>query len=489
MNGFARRTIKKHSGFALVAFLLILVTGAAFVLLRGLNAAATQSYRDAQTASALAEAKAALIGYAVSGLLNPACIDQTDIDCVRPGDLPCPDRNNDGFAESACGPYPPVATDSWTRLGRLPWKTLGLQDLRDGAGERLWYAISVNFKNNTRYNCNPSDPDADSSGCLNSDAQGRITVRTANDTVIYDASNSDPLARNGAIAVLFAPGTVLRRGSGTDQDRTGSDVCTTPFPFMTPRCDPQNYLDATLTEDNGNFYDGNTISSRTNGFIQGEVFDGSGNAIVNDRLLPIAYQDLMPLLEKRVVAEVLTCLRDYAVDPANSGRSPWAVPIGGASPNYDDTTDTRFGRVPEQLDDTESAGMTGSWPTTCNVDAGTNWWLNWKELIFYGVADAYKPTSSAPPSCASSTCLTVNRPPPFAPLTNRQTIVIAAGKRLAGVAVDQPRTDPAVDKGNVSNYLENDNATPLPPTMDDSFTAVNATATFNDVVCTNGSCL
>jgi hypothetical protein len=28
------------------------------------------------------------------------------------------------------------------RLGRLPWKTLGLPDLRDGDGERLWYAVS-----------------------------------------------------------------------------------------------------------------------------------------------------------------------------------------------------------------------------------------------------------------------------------------------------------------------------------------------------------
>jgi hypothetical protein len=25
------------------------------------------------------------------------------------------------------------------RMGRLPWKTLRLPDLRDGHGERLWY--------------------------------------------------------------------------------------------------------------------------------------------------------------------------------------------------------------------------------------------------------------------------------------------------------------------------------------------------------------
>ena len=141
----------------------------------------------------------------------------------------------------------------------------------------------------------------------------------------------------------------------------------------------------------------------------------------------------MPLIEKRVVGEVLACLRNYAVDPPNLGRYPWAAPIGGPSPSYLGVVDARFGRLPDPPL-TVTLGMQNSWPSGCNINSGINWWFNWKELLFYGVADAYKPTAVTPPSCASSTCLTVNRPPPFAPLTNRQTVVIAAGKRLAGVA-------------------------------------------------------
>ncbi|MGH8602912.1 MAG: hypothetical protein ACREXR_09130, partial [Gammaproteobacteria bacterium] len=290
-------------------------------------------------------------------------------------------------------------------------------------------------------------------GCLNSDAQGAITVRASNGNAIYDASISDPLTRHGVVAVVFAPGTVLRR-LGPDQNRTcvvgvnctSNDVCTTLNPRSTPKCHPQNYLDRAAAEDNRNFYDGNTISSRTNGFIQGEVLDGSGNVIVNDRLLTITYQDLMPLLEKRVVGEVLACLKNYAALPANSGRYPWAAQLGGPAPSYLGVADIRFGRVPDPAL-TVAPGMDPTWPSGCNVNAGTNWWLNWKELIFYGVADAYKPTSPTPPSCASSSCLTVNPPSPVA---DRQVVVIAAGKRLAGVPGGQLRNS-GTDKAIPSN--------------------------------------
>ena len=46
--------------------------------------------------------------------------------------------------------YRSAAVLATTQLGsgRLPWKTLAIPDLRDGAGERLWYAVSVRFKRN-----------------------------------------------------------------------------------------------------------------------------------------------------------------------------------------------------------------------------------------------------------------------------------------------------------------------------------------------------
>lgn len=76
------------------------------------------------TESALARAREALIAYA-------------SWEDNSPGSLPCPDLNNDGVAELSCS----------EDVGRLPWRTLGLGPLTDGAGECLWYARSPTFSN------------------------------------------------------------------------------------------------------------------------------------------------------------------------------------------------------------------------------------------------------------------------------------------------------------------------------------------------------
>jgi hypothetical protein len=134
------------------------------------------------------------------------------------------------------------------RLGRLPWKTLRLPDLRDGAGERLWYAVGTNFKTNTRSDCDPLSPDP-FSGCLNSDAKGTITVLNHDSVPVYNASDPDPLTSNGVAAVVIAPGKVLRRQGDTgDQTKTCTgtncapdDPCPGPAPYIgTPICNPRN---------------------------------------------------------------------------------------------------------------------------------------------------------------------------------------------------------------------------------------------------------
>ena len=77
------------------------------------------------------------------------------------------------------------------------------------------------------------------------------------------------------------------------------------------------------SEDNADFIDG---IGAANGFIRGVIRDAGGNAIVNDRLIVITYQDLMPALQSRVAKEVLNCLAAYAANPQNNGRYPWAAP-------------------------------------------------------------------------------------------------------------------------------------------------------------------
>jgi hypothetical protein len=413
------------------------------------------------------------------------------------GDLPCPDLLNDGTSGSSC------SSAGGTTLGRLPWKSLGLPDLRDGSGERLRYAVSDSFKNNPAI------------GILNSDSRGGITVRNRSGTMIHDGSNPDQYTPSGVIAVIMAPGQVLQRqGAAAAQDRgcTGdSDVANCMATGVcsstaTARCNPANYLDTvgppTLTvvgatgstEDNANLADG----SNANGFINGDVFDANGNVAVNDRLITITYADLMPLMERRVAKEVLNCLNAYAAQPQNGGRYPWAAPIATTTSPYNDQTGTRFGRIPDGPFSATLLGLGGSvttlicsltpglcmfsgWPASCSIPVGS-WWNNWKEMVFYGVAEAYQPADSligVPPATGCGNCLTVEPPSAAA---NKRVVVITAGKRLAGVAGGQPRT--GANKALPQNYLEDQNGDPPgPPYVSQNiYTQKAVTSTFNDVL-------
>ncbi len=418
----------------------------------------------------------------------------------RPGDLPCPDRDNDGDADAV-----PICNGA--ALGRLPWKTLGLPDLRDGDGERLWYAVSSSFKNNPRTLCGaPGD-----AGCLNSDSRGTITVRDRNGTVVNNGSNPDAYTPSGVIAVIIAPGLVLhRQGAGAPQvrgctvgvDCDANERCTASPATLTPKCNPVNYLDTLSgTEDNASFTD----SSAIDGFINGDVFDASGHLVVNDRLITITYQDLMPLLERRVAREVLNCLTAYASVPQNSGRYPWAVPITDVTPPYDDAYDTRFGRVPDTLSNTRlgvSGGvanfscpasptvcMSSSWPSTCSITLGS-WWTNWKEMVFYGVADPYKPADpisggGVPASSGCGICLQVIGAP--SPDNDKRVTVVVAGKILAapgndsgGIGPAQPLRNTTAAKSDPLSYLEVENGNN--PPIANIYSQQPTTANFNDVL-------
>ena len=537
---------RTEAGAALLAFLLILLIGGSYALLRDAKSLAQRAKLEEsrKTSEALAEAKAALIGYAVSRQIDPNCTAPGN-NCPRPGDLPCPDINNDGEIPatgtgSSCG-NASGSSGQASRLARLPWRTLDLGDLRDGAGERLWYAVSATFKANTRSTCTSPA----SSGCLNSDTRGRITVKVAGgDTdgdgapddvkVLHDGRNPDwrntaervnPAAQwapSGALAVLIAPGKPLNRQDGITQNRGGA--CETA---STTSC-ARNYLDVGLGEDNAIFYDGPTLSNRGNGFIAGDILgncdDGDCDVIVNDRILPITYQDIIPLLEKRVVAEILACLSSYSsyIDPdsgdnPNKKRYPWAANRGDLSSPYEDTDGERFGRVPDPpFTATSVAGMHNRWTDSCLMarfkyddvldcnnpldpprfdDPGCYrqaWWRNWKELVFYAVAQKYQPDTVVPveepppspapptPPCGTPPCLAVNQ---SAANGDKRVIVVAAGKRLQQVAGGQPRST-VTDKGDINNYLEGENASP----GDDIYELQSVPTGFNDVVCREGLC-
>ena len=247
--------------------MLVLALSIATVLLvYGSTTEASRLVRaDARTRLALLEATQALIGRAVA-------------DSNRPGSLPCPDNDDDGsadlFSGSACRSY----------LGRLPWRTLGVGDLRDAAGERLWYALSPAFRDH------PFAP------ALNTDTRGTLAV--------FSLSKSRVLT-DQAIAIVFAPGGALGRqrrdASVAFCDATARDV-------MRTRC-PSNYLD---------------VHAEANNALSGGPFIAAPErGLVNDKLAIVVAADLMPLVERRVALEMRNALLAYRA-ASDCACYPWA---------------------------------------------------------------------------------------------------------------------------------------------------------------------
>lgn len=461
-----------------MVMLVIIIIGSAAFLVSALSRAGLQIERDKITADALAQAKDALVGYASSVTL-------TSSGSARPGDLPCPDINNDGSADTPC---------SGNVLGRLPWKTLGLPDLRDSSGERLWYAVSTNFKNSPRTTCTNSNL----TGCLNSDTSGTISVFSSDGVLLNNGGGG-----TGAVAVIIAPGAPLTRQDNISQirgctvgvDCDVTDKCTSASPTTVPKCNPVNYLDnatvGAITQDNANFVD----SSASNGFIQGRItiYDPATKTnpvILNDQLLVITQDNIIQPIQKRVAAEVKNCLSEYAANSQNQGPLPnqgyypWAAArtVSGSSIVYNDSDRLEFGHIPDALfaqtcSDTggsncnsiQNGGMMNNWGPACSL-ANTNWWVNWKEMVFYGFTHNLRPHNLGHNhACSNGTCLVINPPSTVA---DKQFVVIVAGKKIG----TQVRSTNA-DKSSLSNYLEGANANGATP-----FEQSPLTTTFNDTV-------
>ena len=279
---------RKQYGAALMVMLVIMIVGTAVILVSSLASSAIKIERDKTTANALAQAKEALIGRALA-------------DGNRPGSLPCPDTDDDGSAEPLSGDECPNYT------GRLPWRTLRLPDLRDGAGERLWYALSQNFHD-------------DNSIHINSETQGTLAM-------------SGSSSASQVIAIVFSPRQVLN-GSSRSPSVTAACSSLKNSPTVAQSFCATNYL-----EGNNAALNVSAVPATPNLNYQ----SAGTSSTFNDRMIFITHKDLMPLVEKRIAREVKSCLDDYA--SAHSSTYPWAAPVSDTT-NYAGTTNTLFGRLP-----------------------------------------------------------------------------------------------------------------------------------------------
>jgi hypothetical protein len=242
----------------MIAILALVALISAFLIASALNRtpADVSNEREDRSMSALRKAKAALIAYAANEQWQ---LYKTAGTYFQPGALPCPDQDDNG--DSDC-----IGSNAASMIGRVPFTTIGLEDLRDASGERLWYALSHDFR---KLRCDsipplPAPPSPPGCTIINSDTKGQLTV-----VGIAPATQ--------VVAVLFAPGEALQ---GQNRD-----------PTTAAHNDPVNYLEGPPNLD---------LPLKVN-FV---FTSASPSATFNDRVLTITRAELMDAVEPVVAANI-----------------------------------------------------------------------------------------------------------------------------------------------------------------------------------------
>ena len=468
------KNISKQQGIALLALIALLATAATAVTVTALNHSSQNIHisRDKITAAALAHAKEALIGYAVTYA-------EKHSGAVL-GYLPCPDTTGtadfvgEGGATGNCG------AQDVSVIGRLPWKTLNTPPLRGGDDECLWYAVSGTYKNNPK------------TGLMNWDTNGQLQVYSSNGTTLLTPAD------NQAVAVIFAPGSTL-----PGQNRSGATA-----PICGGNYTASNYLDTTGTANNA------TVSSTANTnstFYTGMIRDASGNPLLNDQITFITKQDLWNAIQRRrdflatldtMTLKTAECIASFGThnkigglpDLANKSL-PWPAqlsPSGSAdysvNTTYNDITDIYSGRAPYRVNTSRSdSGNAITSPYYLLQANGANcpggwasiypWWNNWKDHLFYAISQRYRPGSNATIACDNDRCLHVNGSGNYA------AVVIFANQKLSGQTRASSVTSP--QRGIASNFLEGRNASHVANSSsngNENYQSDTASTTFNDIV-------
>jgi type II secretory pathway pseudopilin PulG len=321
--------------------LVLLVMGALAYLIGNLAPELNEPRRERQTQEVLAQARDALIGYALR-------YRESQPDRVY-GYLPLPDLGRSRNNNVACTPPNEEGCDAanfagnainTTVIGRLPWRTLGIEPLRDANGECLWYAISGSHQR------------VQATTPMNWDTLSHLDVVVANGSASLVAALAS--AHQRPVAVIFSPGPPLasqNRGNlgGDDVTQCGGNY------------DVRNYLDPHTAGALGVVT--NYLANVNNAYAvtdpntpkalspQGRIFSSGGNLLpkaceaadctllANDSGLALTGDQLFGAIRKHalfrtdinaMLDRMVNCLRDKFVA---GGFAPAA--IGGYTPPAD----------------------------------------------------------------------------------------------------------------------------------------------------------
>jgi len=277
-----RASVSGQRGFALIAVVSLIVLISAYLLVKQLNASTTGDRRN-YNAKVLNQAKQALIGYVAqqasqSGENNP-------------GRLPCPeaagyygDPAQEGIAAGSC---------TLPAVGRLPWRTLGLDKLVDAAVEPLWYVVSTGWA-------------LPATTAINSNTLGQLTV---------DGVASD------AVALIIAPGAAF-----TVQAAAGCAARSQTHPTAAGTLNLSNYLECE-----------NAFPAPPSPADANFVTTGPSGSF-NDQVLRVTTADLLPEIEAaiavRIQREIVPVLKTVYADPVPPTNPSWGSGISATNPLF-----------------------------------------------------------------------------------------------------------------------------------------------------------
>ncbi len=265
-------TAKRQRGAALLALLGVIALGASWFVVSRLNAesnlaAATRATRNTEV---LTKAKQALIGYVAAQAVKAGE--------TRPGALPCPEAGADfnNAANEGTASYPCTLP----KVGRFPWRTIGLQKLVDAHGEPLWYVVSPGW--------------AGAGTVINSDSLGQLTVDGA---------------ANDSVALIIAPGPAFSVPAA-------------------PGCTAWNQVRSTVAPpDWRNYLECENATYPT----PDAIFQTRGPAgSFNDQVVRITVAEIMPAIE----AAIANRIEREIVPALNTVITPAAWGFAGTKPMY-----------------------------------------------------------------------------------------------------------------------------------------------------------
>lgn len=167
----------------MLLLLLIAFVGAVAFFAASQDAGTLEQKKTRYDNTVLERAKQALIAFSAFNITAHSA-------SRKPGELPCPDHDNNGTSGVADG----IAGEKCLAYrGWLPWATLAAGELKDSSGARLWYGVSDAYQTANQSAIGP-------------DTAGALTL------------DGSPVA-----AVIIAPGSLLRFQGGRPVDNWDAD--------------------------------------------------------------------------------------------------------------------------------------------------------------------------------------------------------------------------------------------------------------------------